>query len=52
MTEILIGLGILYLAIGGFLLVIFAKMGLSGFSLGSILKTIFLWLPIWVGLVD
>ena len=43
----IIGLGI-YLGIGVFILVIFVKNSMTGFTLWNILATIFLWLPIMI----
>ena len=42
----LIGIGIVYLAIGVFILIVFVKNRLSGFTLWNVLATIFLWLPV------
>jgi len=47
MIWLLIGLGI-YLAIGIFILIVFIKMKLSGFTFWNVLGTIFAWLPIWI----
>ena len=46
MTLLLIGVGIAYLAIGVFILVVFMKNELSGFTLWNVLATVFLWLPV------
>ena len=46
MTLPLIGIGIVYLAIGVFILVVFMKNRLSGFTLWNVLATVFLWLPV------
>ena len=46
MILLLIGIGIVYLAIGVFILVVFVKNRLSGFTLWNVLATAFLWLPI------
>ena len=43
----LIGIGI-YLAIGVFILIVFVKMGLSGFTFWNTLATVLLWLPILI----
>ena len=46
MILLLIGIGIVYLAIGMFILVVFVKNRLSGFTVWNVLATVFLWLPI------
>jgi len=46
MTLSLIGIGIVYLAIGVFILVVFVKNRLSGFTMWNVLATVFLWLPV------
>ena len=46
MILLLIGIGIVYLAIGVFILVVFVKNRLSGFTMWNVLATVFLWLPV------
>ena len=46
MILLLIGVGIAYLAIGVFILVVFVKNRLSGFTLWNVFATVFLWLPV------
>ena len=47
MIWLLIGMGIVYLAIGVFILISFVKNDLSGFTVWSVLWTVVGWLPIW-----
>ena len=46
MILLLIGIGIVYLAIGVFILVVFVKNRLSGFTLWNVIATVFLWLQV------
>ena len=48
MILLLIGIGIVYLAIGVFILIVFIKNGCSGFTFWRVLAVLFLWLPILI----